>query len=91
MLLTLHDGTDTTACAAAREELAGALEELASDRVDFCQVFCSVEFEHREVLSAIWEVIGSDPELIACLIRIAVTIYRCDRRTVRGRAGNDLQ
>lgn len=43
---------------------AKAHEALGTDRVDFCQVFCSPEYEYEAVLAGIRDVIGDTPELI---------------------------
>jgi methyl-accepting chemotaxis protein len=41
-----------------------AFEGLGTDRVDFCQVFCSPEYEYAAVLEGIRDVIGPDAKLI---------------------------
>jgi len=33
---------------------------------DFCQVFCSADFDYSDVLAVIRSVIGADPALIGC-------------------------
>ncbi|WP_226022495.1 FIST signal transduction protein [Halomicrobium salinisoli] len=62
-----------TAQAAAEDgSLAGeraasdAVAELPGDRVDFCQVFCSVDYDYERVVEAVRDVVGSDAELIGC-------------------------
>lgn len=55
------------------EAAASALADLPTDRVDFCQVFCSIEYEYEGVLEGIREVVGTDPALIGCSTASAFT------------------
>ncbi|GAB3021447.1 FIST signal transduction protein [Natronobiforma cellulositropha] len=52
--------------AAGERAAAAALEQLPSERVDFCQVFCSVEYDYEATLDGIRSVIGAEPSLIGC-------------------------
>lgn len=51
---------------AGREAALGAHDGFGSDRVDFCQVFCSTEYDYDAVIAGIREVVGADAELIGC-------------------------
>lgn len=51
---------------AGRTAAADAFERLPGDRVDFCQVFCSTEYDYEAVLAGIRDVIGDDAELVGC-------------------------
>lgn len=58
---------------AGKRAAATAFEQLPSDRVDFCQVFCSVEYDYESTLEGIRSVIGSDVALIGCSTASAFT------------------
>lgn len=58
---TGEDGYD-----AGEEAARGARAGLPSDRVDFCQVFCSTEYDYDAVLAGIRDVVGTDAELLGC-------------------------
>ena len=45
---------------------SAALEQLSGERVDFCQVFCSPDFDFEAVLDGVRGVIGPSAELIGC-------------------------
>ena len=45
---------------------ADAAAELPGDRVDFCQVFCSVEYDYEGVLEGVRSVVGPGAELVGC-------------------------
>lgn len=62
-----------TGRAAGEAAAADAVAELSGDRVDFCQVFCSVEYDYEAVLDGIRGVIGGEPELIGCSTAAAFT------------------
>jgi methyl-accepting chemotaxis protein len=51
---------------AGRDAARSALETLSSDRVDFCHLFCSTEYEYEAVIDEVRSVIGSNAELIGC-------------------------
>ncbi|RQG95155.1 FIST signal transduction protein [Natrarchaeobius chitinivorans] len=43
-----------------------ALAQLSGERVDFCQVFCPVEYDFDRVLSGVRRVVGPDTKVIGC-------------------------
>lgn len=58
-MATGDDSFDT-----GRRAATMAFDDLGTDRVDFCQVFCSPEYEYADVLEGIRDVIGPDAKLI---------------------------
>lgn len=50
----------------AEEAAQTALDRLNTDRVDFCQLFCSATFEFEAALNGVRSVIGEAAELIGC-------------------------
>jgi len=50
----------------ATESTTTAFEKLETDRVDFCQVFCSSMLDYRAVIDGVRSVIGESAELIGC-------------------------
>jgi methyl-accepting chemotaxis protein len=60
-IATGADGHDTATRAAQ-----AARDDLCTDRVDFCQVFCSAAYSYAAVLDAIFDVIGEDTTLVGC-------------------------
>lgn len=51
---------------AGRAAADAALEDHATDRVDFCQLFCTPGYEYEAVIDGIRSAIGPDAELIGC-------------------------
>jgi methyl-accepting chemotaxis protein len=49
-----------------REAASSAADALGADHIDFCQVFCSSEYDYEAVVDGIRSVIGSGPVLIGC-------------------------
>jgi methyl-accepting chemotaxis protein len=43
-----------------------AATDLNGERADFCQVFCTADFDYGDVLAGIRSVIGDEPALIGC-------------------------
>jgi methyl-accepting chemotaxis protein len=56
----------TTGRQAGERAARQALAELPDDRVDFCQVFCSVAYDYEAVLAGIRSVVGDDAALVGC-------------------------
>lgn len=52
--------------AAGEAAAASATAALPDERVDFCQVFCSVEYDYDGVLEGVRSVVGTDADLIGC-------------------------
>lgn len=63
-------GTGQAAAPVGRVAGERAASEAAAavpgDRVDFCQVFCSVAYDYEAVLAGVRDVVGRDADLIGC-------------------------
>lgn len=58
--------TDDSGSLSGERAASAALEQLPSERVDFCQVFCPVEYDFEAVLEGVRGVIGPNAKLIGC-------------------------
>lgn len=50
----------------AKTAVREAVDEMDTDRVDFCQVFCSTKYDYEAALDGVREVVGEDAELFGC-------------------------
>lgn len=58
--------TESDSVRAGRSAAARALADLPSDRVDFCHLFCSPEYEYDGVIEGVRTAIGSEAALLGC-------------------------
>ncbi|OVE86238.1 FIST signal transduction protein [Natronolimnobius baerhuensis] len=58
--------TDSCGRQAGERAATAAREQLSGTQVDFCQVFCPVEYDFDAVLEGIRAVVGPDTKLIGC-------------------------
>lgn len=58
---------------AGRAAASEAMDTFPDDRVDFCQVFCSIEYDYEAVRDGIRSVIGPEADLIGCSTAQAFT------------------
>ena len=72
----------STGHAAGEAAAAEATTTLSDDRVDFCQVFCSIEYDYEAVIEGIRSVIGPEASLIGCSTAQAFTDAGIDEGVV---------
>lgn len=58
--------TDRDGRTAGARAARGAIDDLHTERVDFCHVFCSSEYRYDAVLSGIRDVVGEAASLLGC-------------------------
>ncbi|MFP8954647.1 FIST signal transduction protein [Natrialbaceae archaeon A-arb3/5] len=66
-----------------------ALSQLPGERVDFCQVFCSVEYDFDRVLADVRRVVGPDAAVVGCSANGSFTQEGCGTGVTVGLVESD--